>query len=106
MTREIRLYENSNERKNPIAHGIHCGQKTKAEKSQGIEKKKGGILQNFRSVASGVYAVYERAVYAKRQFSDRFVYVSEILADRTAREGLFGEDKGKGYSGTDKDYIQ
>lgn len=105
MTREIRLYENSVKRKNQIVHGVHYGQKTRAKKSQGIEKRNGGIIQNVIAVAKGVCAVYERAVYAKRQFSDRFVYVSEVLADKTAREGLFGEDIGKGYNGTDVDYI-
>lgn len=50
-------------------------------------------------------ALPDRAARAKREISDVIVEASEILADRTARKGLFGEDSGLGYCGTDVDYI-
>ena len=42
----------------------------------------------------------------KREISEKIITVAEDLADKTAREGLFGEDRGKGYAGTDVDYIE
>lgn len=104
MTREIRLYEHSAERKLSKTHGIKNREKIRVQSSDSA-KRNGGLLEKLSAVASSVYAVYKRAADAKRQFSARFVYVSEMLADKTAREGLFGEDSGKGYKGTDIDYI-
>ncbi len=46
-----------------------------------------------------------KASELKKEVSAIVVEVSESLADKTAREGLFGEDKDKGYSGTDVEYI-
>ncbi|MBR3995456.1 MAG: hypothetical protein IKI97_09285 [Clostridia bacterium] len=62
----------------------------------------------FKSVGiivSKTVNTYRKVVAIKRDVSDKFVSFSEVLADKTAREGLFGEDRGKGYCGTDTDYI-
>ena len=50
-------------------------------------------------------ALPDRITRAKREISDVIVEASEILADRTARKGLFGEDSDSNYCGTDVDYI-
>ncbi len=62
---------------------------------------KKGLSFFFKSVSSA----YKKAVKAKRDISDSFVNLTEVLADKTAREGLFGEDRGRSYCGTDTDYI-
>ena len=49
---------------------------------------------------------FREAVRIKRAISDIITTVMEDLADKTAREGLFGEDRGKGYAGTDVDYVE
>ena len=49
--------------------------------------------------------LYISAKSFKREISAIITEASEILADKTAREGLFGEDRGCGYCGTDVDYI-
>ena len=62
-------------------------------------------VSNKRSFAELAASVFTRVCKAKRELSDRFVAMTEVLADKTAREGLFGEDKNKNYCGTDTDYI-
>lgn len=89
MTREIRVNE-----KNVHERG------TSAHMSTTSKRKNAGAV-----ILTKLSALYAGAVRTKRGFSDRFVALSEVLADRTAREGLFGEDRGKNYAGTDRDYI-
>ena len=72
-----------------------------------VENKKTAneFFKSVGIIVSKTADTYRKVVAIKRNVSDRYVALSEILADKTAREGLFGEDKGKGYCGTDKDYI-
>ncbi len=55
-------------------------------------------------VSTAIYAL-GKASELKKEVSKIVVEVSEALAHKTAREGLFGEDKGKGYCGTNVEYI-
>ena len=57
---------------------------------------------NFKKKAKELYI---SARSFKREVSAIITEVSEILADKAAREGLFGEDRNCGYCGTDVDYI-
>ncbi len=69
-------------------------------------KSVGGFGKSFygRAVASAAGAVvfakkavrfFARAAEIKREISAAFVELSEELAEKTAREGLFGEDREK-----------
>lgn len=57
---------------------------------------------NFKKKAKNLYI---SARSFKREMSAIITEASEIFADKTAREGLFGEDRNSGYCGTDVDYI-
>ena len=97
MTREFSTFGKSFESARASAHK-HTAQK--ANKGKNVVSKK-GISSFFGNMAS----VYSKAVKTKRAISSSFVSFTEVLADKTAREGLFGEDRGKNYCGTDTDYI-
>ena len=58
-----------------------------------------------KHVLENVSKLYTSAVRKKRMISEGFVALTEALADKTAREGLFGEDKDKNYCGTSVGYI-
>ncbi len=58
-----------------------------------------------KNAFSSLKNLYLKASSAKKEISSVIVEASEVLADRTARKGLFGEDKGCNYCGTDVDYI-
>ncbi len=58
-----------------------------------------------KNVFSSLKNLYHKASSAKKEISSVIVEASEILADRTARKGLFGEDSDSNYCGTDVDYI-
>ncbi len=47
----------------------------------------------------------DRLYFKKKQLCDRVRDASEVMADKIAREGLFGEDRGCGYCGTEVEYI-
>ncbi len=96
MTRDFRVYERDYQRGMTSAHTA----RRNPECTKHIEKKN-GISEFFKKAAS----VYNGAVRIKRRISDGFVELTEVLADKTAREGLFGEDKDKNYCGTSVDYI-
>lgn len=68
---------------------------------QATEKIREGALA---AVCTAMYTL-KRAAELKKEISGVVVEISEALADKTAREGLFGEDKGMGYCGTDVEYI-
>lgn len=89
MTREINTFGKTLEHKGVNTH-ITAAKPTKK------------CLSSF---IKGALTAYTKAVKAKRDISDSFVALTEALADKTAREGLFGEDRGKNYCGTDTDYI-
>ncbi len=87
MTREIKAYEKAFAKE--------------------VSTKRNTVRKSRLSVLAKKAAVFcTKAAEAKRTISDGFVLWTETLADKTAREGLFGEDKGKGYCGTDVDYIE
>lgn len=56
------------------------------------------------AVCTAMYTL-RKAAELKKEISGVVVEMSEALADKTAREGLFGEDRGVGYCGTDVEYI-
>ena len=62
-----------------------------------------GIFDRARG--EGVKSTILRLVAMKNDLVRAATAMSEILADKTAREGLFGEDRGLGYCGTDVDFI-
>ena len=97
MTREFTSYEKSF-RREATAKGKAEGER-RADNMR-TEKK------SRHAFAEKAAAFFGRLADAKRTVSERFVTATQVLADKTAREGLFGEDRGKGYCGTDVDYIE
>ena len=97
MTREIRVYEETFQTE---ATGTYKRTKTAAERRRAKGENRG-----FSAFVKTVSVMYSNAVKAKREISETFVTLTEVLADKTTREGLFGEDRGRNYCGTDVDYI-
>lgn len=91
MTREIRVYEKAF---GTEVQGTYKNAKTSKKESKGLY-----------AFVKNVSVIYSNAVKAKREISESFVALTQVLADKTAREGLFGEDKDKNYCGTNVDYI-
>ena len=90
MTREIRVCERVFQREATSAH---------------ITASAHGKNAVNTSVLAKICKAYKTCVRVKKDISDAFVSMTEELADKTAREGLFGEDRGKNYLGTSVDYI-
>lgn len=94
MTREIRVNEKAFQREATSAHTVRHANTFPGKSA----KRSPSLLQK-------VCTAYAKAVRVKREVSEAFVAITEALADKTAREGLFGEDKDKNYCGTSVDYV-
>ena len=101
MTREIRVNErgikNGHTSARPCADRVNPAAVRSTYPSRTTTEK---------STLCKVADFCRKASRIKREIADNIMAISERLADKTAREGLFGEDRGKGYAGTDVDYIE
>jgi len=98
MTRNIGAYERS------IKASAACAHAKASTKQASIEKRSSAVPSGIAGFICGVSEVFAKAAKIKKGISESFVSLTEALADKTAREGLFGEDRDKGYVGTDVDY--
>lgn len=98
MTREIR--ENTKNVQNRNTGVLNC-KETSSNRNGNINN----VSSVVRKTIKNTVKIYKAAVQAKRCVAGCITGFTEALADKVAREGLFGEDKGKGYCGTDVDYI-
>lgn len=101
MTREIGTHEREKRTRNANTGSIVCRTAPAAQGRKTNTRSKNVTIPFAKAVS-----FYRKAVRLENEIYNTFFGFFEALADKTAREGLFGEDRGKGYAGTDVDYIE